>query len=149
MATDKLGRYPYTEYQQDCEFLCGLLHQYEIEFVHLNPNSILQIVAFLHLYEAFLAVPPNLSLFKSYFLLKYQPNANNWKVIGGVGLQMHPRIGILDLPMKTSRKGWHKPWFYCENPDYHIIAFIGTVIPNSKRVKPKPPYVCQMFKSHV
>jgi hypothetical protein len=59
-----------------CEFLRGLLHHYEIELVHLNPNSILQIAIFVHRCEAFLGVTPNFSLFKSYFLLKYQPSAD-------------------------------------------------------------------------
>jgi hypothetical protein len=49
------------------EFLHDLLHHYQIELVHLNPNSILQIVVFVHLCEAFLAVTPNFPLFKSYF----------------------------------------------------------------------------------
>jgi hypothetical protein len=88
-----------------CEFLHGLLHHYEIELFHLNPNSILQIAVFVHLYEAFVGVPPNFSLFKSYFLLKYQPSADKRKVIGSVGLQMCPHSGFLDLPMKTSLKG--------------------------------------------
>jgi hypothetical protein len=91
-----------------CEFLRSLLHHYEIELVHLKPNSILQIVVFVHLCKVFLGMPPNFPLFKSYFLLKYQPSANKWKVIGGVGLQMHHHNGFLDLPMKTSLKGWHK-----------------------------------------
>jgi hypothetical protein len=86
-------------------FLRGLLHHYEIKLVHLNPNSIFQIVVFVHLCEAFLGVPLNFPLFKSYFLLKYQPSANKQKVIGGVGLQTRPHSGFLDLPMKTSLKG--------------------------------------------
>src|SRR5438105_12942122 len=35
-------------------FFRGLLCFYGIELVNLNPNSILQIFAFIHLYEAFL-----------------------------------------------------------------------------------------------
>jgi hypothetical protein len=38
------------------EFLCGLLHYYKIELVHLNPNSILQIVIFVQLCETYLAI---------------------------------------------------------------------------------------------
>jgi hypothetical protein len=48
-----------------CEFLYSLLHHYEIELVHLNPNSILQIVVFVHLCDAFLVVPPNFSYSKA------------------------------------------------------------------------------------
>jgi hypothetical protein len=67
----------------------------------------------------------NFSLFKSYFLLKYQPSANKRKVIGGVGLQMHPCNGFLDLPMKTLLKGWHKSCFYCKNHEPSLPPFIG------------------------
>jgi hypothetical protein len=65
-----------------CDFFRGLLDHYKIELVHLNPNSILQIAAFVHLCEAFLGIPPNFSLFKNYFSLKYHPSATNRKVIG-------------------------------------------------------------------
>jgi hypothetical protein len=108
-----------------CEFLGGLLHHYEIKLVHLNPNSILQIDVFVHLCNVFLSVPPNFSLFKSYFLLNYQPSADKRKVIGDIGLQTRPRNGFLDLPMKTSLKGWHKSWFYCENHEPSLPPFVG------------------------
>jgi hypothetical protein len=59
------------------DFLRGLLQHYQIELVHLNPNSILQITIFIHLCKAFLGIPPNFPLFKNYSLLKYQPRAAN------------------------------------------------------------------------
>jgi hypothetical protein len=65
-----------------CDFFCGLLDHYQIELVHLNPNSILQITIFVHLCKAFLGIPPNFPLFKNYFIFKYQPSAANRKVIG-------------------------------------------------------------------
>jgi hypothetical protein len=40
------------------DFFRGLLDQYKIKLVHLNPNSILQIIIFVHLSEAFLGIPP-------------------------------------------------------------------------------------------
>jgi hypothetical protein len=108
-----------------CEFLRSLLHHYEIELVYLNPNSILQIAIFVHLCEAFLGVPSNFSLLKRYFLLKYQLSSDKWKVIGGISLQTCPISSFLDLPMKTSLKGWHKSWFYCENYEPSLPPFIG------------------------
>jgi hypothetical protein len=59
------------------KFHRGLLHHYQIELVHLNSNSILQIAIFVHLCEAFLAIHPNFPLFKHYFCLKYQPSDAN------------------------------------------------------------------------
>jgi hypothetical protein len=72
------------------DFLHKLLGHYQIELVHLNRNSILQIAIFVRLCEAFLGIPPNFPLIKNYFL-KYQPSVANRKVIGGVGLQTQPR----------------------------------------------------------
>jgi hypothetical protein len=54
------------------DFFCGLLDHYQIKLVHLNSNSILQIVVFVHLYEAFVSIPPNFPLFKNYFFLEIQ-----------------------------------------------------------------------------
>jgi hypothetical protein len=88
-----------------CDFLRGLLDHYQIELVHLNPNSILQIAVFVHLCEAFLGIPPNFPLFKNYFFLKYQHSVANRKVIGGVGLKTRPRANFLNLLMKTSLWG--------------------------------------------
>jgi hypothetical protein len=50
-----------------CDFLRGLHDHYKIELVHLNHNSVLQITVFIHLYEAFLGIPPNFPLFTNYF----------------------------------------------------------------------------------
>jgi hypothetical protein len=47
------------------------------------------------------------------------------KVNGGVGLQMCPNSGFLDLPMKTSLKGWHKSLFYCKNHEPSLPPFVG------------------------
>jgi hypothetical protein len=107
-----------------CDFLHGLLDYYQIELVHLNPNSTLQIVVFLHLCKAFLGIPPNFPLLKNYFFLKYQPSASNRKVIGGVGLQTLPRAGFLYLPLKSSLRGWHGTWLYCENHEPCLPSFV-------------------------
>jgi hypothetical protein len=91
-----------------CDFLRDLLDHYQIELVHLNPNSILQIIIFVHLCEAYLGIPPNFPLFKNYFFLKYESSAANQKVIGDVGLQTHPRASFLDPP-RTQPPFLHRP----------------------------------------
>jgi hypothetical protein len=50
-----------------CDFFRDLLHHYQMELVHLNPHSILQIAIFIHLCEAFLGIPLSFPLFKNYF----------------------------------------------------------------------------------
>jgi hypothetical protein len=111
-----------------CDFLGGLLDHYRIKLVHLNPNSVPQIVVFVHLCEAFLGISPNFPLFKNYFFLKYQPSATNRKVIGGIGLQTRHRAGFLDLPMQSSLRGWHGTWFYCENYEPILPSFVGRLL---------------------
>jgi hypothetical protein len=91
-----------------CDFFHGLLNHYQIELVHLNPNSTLQIAVSIHLCEASLVIPPNFPLFKNYFFLKYEPSTANRKVIGGVGFQTLPRADFLELPLKISLRGWHR-----------------------------------------
>jgi hypothetical protein len=81
-----------------CDFLRGLLDHYQIELVHLKPNSILQIAVFVHLCEAYLGIPPNFSLFKYYFFLKYQSSTANQKVIGGIGQQTRLELVFLIFP---------------------------------------------------
>jgi hypothetical protein len=98
-----------------CEFLRGLLHHYKIKQVHLNPNSILQIIVFDQICECYLTVHPNFPLFKHYFM-KYQSSAAKRKMIGGVSIQTRPQHNFIDLPLKTSLKGWHKSWFYYKKP---------------------------------
>ena len=43
-------------------FFRGLLFFYGLEVTHLKPNSIVQIVIFIHLCEAFLGIAPHLNL---------------------------------------------------------------------------------------
>jgi hypothetical protein len=108
-----------------CDFLRRLLHNYQMEPAHLNPNSILHIVIFIHLCEHFLGIPPNFPLFKNYFFLKYQLSAANQKVVGGVGLQTRPHTGFLNLPLQTSLWGWHMTWFYWKNHEPSLPPFVG------------------------
>jgi hypothetical protein len=42
----------------------------------------------------------------------------------GVGLQTHPRAGFLDLPLKSSLRGWHGTWFYCKNHELCLPGFV-------------------------
>jgi hypothetical protein len=107
------------------DFLRGLLHHYKIELTHLNPNSILQITVFVHLYKAYLSVLPNYALFKHYFFLKYQPSGTKHQVMGGIGIQARPHRFFLKLPLKTSLKGCQQQWLYCKNQELSLPQFVG------------------------
>jgi hypothetical protein len=55
---------------------------------------------------------------------RYFSHAKHQK-IGGVGLQDCANCVFLYLPLKTSLKGWHTQWFYCENHEPSIPPFVG------------------------
>jgi len=88
-------------------FFRGLLYFYGIELINLNPNSILQISAFVHLCEAFLGVRPHFNLFRFLFALKLTQKSGQINVVGGAGLQLRQGRSAMyiGLPMKTSLKG--------------------------------------------
>jgi hypothetical protein len=48
-------------------FFRGLLHHYQIELQHLNPNGIQQITAFIVLCEEFLGIEPHFELWRYFF----------------------------------------------------------------------------------
>jgi hypothetical protein len=95
----------------------------KIELVHLNHNSVLHIVVFVHLYEAYLTISPNFALFKYYFFSKYQPSVANCQVIGGVSNQAQTNLDFLAFPLKTSLNDWHTQWFYCHK--LNLPPFVG------------------------
>src|SRR5438105_6376659 len=70
------------------KFFRGLLHFYGIELVHLNPNSILHITAFIHLCEAFLGIEPHFALFRHLFSLRPLQRGGETCVVGGAMLQL-------------------------------------------------------------
>jgi hypothetical protein len=35
---------------------------------------------------------------------------------------------LLNLPLITALKGWHKQWFYCENHKRGLPSFIGHLL---------------------
>ena len=99
------------------EFFRGLLRYYGIEIIHLNPNSILHISAFVELCEAFLGIRPHFNLFRALFLLK-PTRGEGAGLAGSAGIQLRPGRAstYIGLRLKTSLKGWHPRWFYITNP---------------------------------
>lgn len=67
------------------DFFRGLLRYYNLELVHLNPNSILHIAIFVHLYEAFLEIQPHFQLFRKSFRVKPQARMDHTEIVGEWG----------------------------------------------------------------
>jgi hypothetical protein len=70
-------------------FFKGLLEYYGIEYLNLNPNGIFHTSIFVHFCEAFLGIKPHWVLFRKFFRVKPQSSANDPRVVGGAGIQMH------------------------------------------------------------
>jgi hypothetical protein len=51
-------------------FFRGLLYYYQLELVHLVPNSITIVSTFIHFYEAYLGISPHFLLWRYFFYVK-------------------------------------------------------------------------------
>lgn len=72
-------------------FSRGLLHHWGIQVHYLTPNSILHILIFVHLCEAFLGIEPHFDLFQHLFHLKPQPSDTEIDV---VGVRVYSCVGV-------------------------------------------------------
>jgi hypothetical protein len=93
-------------------FFQGLLYYYNLELVHLVPNSIIVVSTFIHLGEAYMGISPHFLLWRYLFCVN-----SSGKRSGPVGAIMFSlRSGLkaecidTDLPKNTA--GWRSEWFY-------------------------------------
>uniref|UniRef100_A0A0A9GV42 Transposase (putative) gypsy type domain-containing protein n=1 Tax=Arundo donax TaxID=35708 RepID=A0A0A9GV42_ARUDO len=77
------------------DFFRGLLYFYEIWLTHLNPTSILRILIFVHLCEAYLGITPYFDLFHYIFVLVHLPQ--------DASAPMRP-VGCADIQIRNSKK---------------------------------------------
>jgi hypothetical protein len=94
------------------DFFRGLLYYYQLELVHLVPNSITVVSTFIHFCEAYLGISPHFLLWRYFFCVK-----STGKRSGPVGVVMfNLRSGLkaewidTDLPDNTAE--WRSEWFY-------------------------------------
>lgn len=96
---------------------CGLLDLYSLNLTHLNPNSILEIAIFVHIWEAFLGISPHFGLWK--YLYHYKPGmaGGQHQVVGSASheLRRGRKAEYLDIPLKDSIKGRRLQRFTMEN----------------------------------
>ena len=97
-------------------FVHGLMFYYELDFHDLAPNFILNISAFIVVYEAFLRIQPHFGLWLKIFGVKL-------KVVGGrqaeCGCAMVSKIANvtwLGGAFVETIKGWQSGWFYITEP---------------------------------
>jgi hypothetical protein len=66
-----------------CSFVQGLFNFYAINLTHLNTNSILQIIIFIHSCEVFLRIVPHFRLWKYLYHCKPTMREEVLQVVGG------------------------------------------------------------------
>jgi hypothetical protein len=105
-------------------FFCGLLDFFSLNLTHLNPNSTLQVVVFVHLCEAFLGILPHFGLWKYLYHCRSGMAGGQHRLVGGASLELHRdrKTEYLDIPLKDSIKGWRFEWFTMENHNKSLPA---------------------------
>jgi hypothetical protein len=103
-------------------FFRGLLYFYALNLTHLNPNFVLQIAVFVHLWEAFLGILPHFGLWKYLYHCRPRMAGGQHQLVGGASLELHRgrKVEYLDIPLKDSIKGWRLEWFTMENHNNSI-----------------------------
>jgi hypothetical protein len=94
------------------DFFRGLLYYYQLELVHLVPNSITIVSTFIHLCEAYLRISPHFLLWRYFFCVK-----GTGKRSGPVGAVMfNLRLGLkakwIDTDLLENTARWRSEWFY-------------------------------------
>jgi hypothetical protein len=94
------------------DFFHGLLYYYQLELVHLVPNSITVVSTFIHFCEAYLGISPHFLLWRYFFCVKC-----TGKRSGPVGAVMfNLRSGLkaewIDTDLPDNTAGWRSEWFY-------------------------------------
>jgi hypothetical protein len=109
------------------DFFKGLLKYYGVEYLNLNPNGIIHISVFVHFYEAFVGIKHHWILFRKFFRVKLQSNANDPRVVGGAGIQMREDAADQYLAYKLigSNQDWKAKWFYITNHHPELLKPSG------------------------
>jgi len=113
-------------------FLHQFLDYFGICLNHLAPNAVLHLSVFVHLCEAFLGIPPSLSLFRYFFRLKPQPRREETSVLGGCGIQFCQGLKskFFDYDLVDSVRDFRANWFYAANliPSLAVHSRSGPVV---------------------
>jgi hypothetical protein len=77
-----------------------------------DPNSILHLIIFITVCEAFLGIDPDWDLWRKIFYVKRHSGGDGPHVVSGVGFVVRKEVQYFNFPMKESVQGWRQKWFY-------------------------------------
>jgi hypothetical protein len=94
------------------DFFRGLLYYYQMELVHLVPNSITVVSTFIRFCEAYLGISPHFLLWRYFFCVK--SNGKRFGLVGAVMFNLRPGLKAewIDTDLPDNTAGWRLEWFY-------------------------------------
>jgi hypothetical protein len=94
------------------DFFRGLLYYYQLELVHLVPNSITIVSTFIQFYEAYLGISPHFLLWRYCFCVK--STGKRSRPVGAIMFNLRSGLKAewihTDLPDNIA--WWRSEWFY-------------------------------------
>jgi hypothetical protein len=94
------------------DFFRDLLYYYQLELVHLVPNSITVVSTFIHFCEAYLGITPHFLLWRYLFCVK---STIKWSgIVGAIifSLRLGLKVEWIDTDLTNNTTGWRSEWFY-------------------------------------
>jgi hypothetical protein len=97
------------------DFFRGLLYYYQLELVHLVPNSITIVSTFIHFCEACLGISPHFLLWRYFFCVESTGKRSG--LVGAVMFNLRPGLKAewIDTDLLDNTAGWRSEWFYIED----------------------------------
>jgi hypothetical protein len=100
------------EFYPSIDFFRNLLYYYQLELIHLVPNSITVVSTFIHFCEVYLGISPHFLLWRYLFCVK-----STGKRSGPVGdvmfsLRSSLKVEWIDTNLPDNTAGWRSEWFY-------------------------------------
>jgi hypothetical protein len=94
------------------DFFRGLLYYYQLELVHLVPNSITVVSTFIHFCEAYLGISPHFLLWRYFFCVK--STGKRSRPVGAVMFNLRSGLKAewIDTNLPDNTAGWRLEWFY-------------------------------------
>ncbi|TVU16846.1 hypothetical protein EJB05_37003, partial [Eragrostis curvula] len=117
-------------------FFRGLLHYYQVELHHLDPDSIGHIAGFITMCEAYLGNDPHFNLWRYFFRVRHsrlvergRPSMETPIGCASIRLRQNRMHNYIPYISMSSDIRWRSNWFYIRNnPDGLLPPFSGRYI---------------------
>jgi hypothetical protein len=94
------------------DFFRDLLYYYQLELVHLIPNSVTVVSTFIHFCEAYLGISPHFLLWRYLFCVKSTSKRSG--PVGAVMFSLRSGLKVewIDIDLPDNTTGWRSECFY-------------------------------------